>query len=113
MHFQTNPVESKTLFTDTGVKAVAIGATNVYQARNPGSALMIVNAFNAEILRAGQAAAAVPNLPESHCATRGQSFYCVALAGEYAIEVNGEALPDVQQRTGRAVHPIDDGLSRR
>lgn len=99
MHFQTNPVESKTLFTDTGVKAVAMGAANVYQARNPGSALMIVNAFSKEILSAGEAAAAVPNLPESHCATRGKAFYCVALAGEYAVEVNGEALPDVQQRT--------------
>lgn len=99
MHFQTDPLESKTLFTDTGVKAVAMGAANVYQARNPGSALMIVNAFSTEILSGGEPAAAVPNLPESHCATRGQAFYCVALAGEYAVEVNGEALPGVHQLT--------------
>lgn len=99
MHFQTNPPESKTLFTDTGVKTVAMGAANVYQARNPGSALMIVNAFSKEILYGGEAAAAVPNLPESHCATRGKAFYCVALAGDHAIEVNGDALPNVHQLT--------------
>ncbi len=99
MHFQTNPVESKTLFSDTGVTAVAMAAASVYQARNPGSALMIVNAFSKEILNDGAAVDPVPQLPESHCATRGKSFYCVALAGEYAVEVNGDALPDVHQRT--------------
>ncbi|WP_447691561.1 DUF7373 family lipoprotein [Mycolicibacterium sp. A43C] len=99
MHFQTNPLESKTLFSDTGVTTVAMAAASVYQARNPGSALMIVNAFSKEILNQGAAVDAVPNLPESHCATRGKSFYCVALAGEYAVEVNGDALDDVHQRT--------------
>ncbi|WP_036464220.1 DUF7373 family lipoprotein [Mycolicibacterium neoaurum] len=99
MHFQTNPLESKTLFSDTGVTAVAMAAASVYQARNPGSALMIVNAFSKEILNQGAAVEPVPQLPESHCATRGKSFYCVALAGEYAVEVNGDALPDVHQRT--------------
>ena len=99
MHFQTNPLESKTLFSDTGVTSVAMAAASVYQARYPGSALMIVNAFSKEILNQGAAVDAVPNLPESHCATRGKSFYCVALAGEYAVEVNGDALPDVHQRT--------------
>ncbi|MEH3131246.1 MAG: hypothetical protein PGN27_14945 [Mycolicibacterium neoaurum] len=99
MHFQTNPLESKTLFSDTGVTTVAMAAASVYQARNPGSALMIVNAFSKEILNQGAAVDPVPQLPESHCATRGKSFYCVALAGEYAVEVNGDALPDVHQRT--------------
>lgn len=99
MHFQTNPLESKTLFSDTGVKTVAMAAASVYQARNPGSALMIVNAFSKEILNQGEAVDAVPQLPESHCATRGKAFYCVAPAGDYAIEVNGDALPDVHQRT--------------
>ncbi|MHA3024702.1 DUF7373 family lipoprotein [Mycobacterium sp. BMJ-28] len=98
MHFQTDPVSSKTLFSDTGVSAVAMGKANVYQAREPLTALMITNGFNTEVLSEGaKPADPVPALPESHCAAREKSFYCVAPAGKYAIEANGVALPDVQQ----------------
>lgn len=100
MHFQSNPVESKTLFTDTDVTAVAIAKTNVYQARDPGSALMITEGFNKEVTAQGAAPTkGVPDLPASHCAAREKSFYCVAPAGRFAIEVNGMTLPDAQQQT--------------
>lgn len=99
MHFQSNPVASKTLFADTGVKAVAMALTNVYEARNPGTALMVVGSFNKEVVAQGATPAeAVPALPDSHCSARGKAFYCVAAAGRYAIEVNAEALPDAHQQ---------------
>ncbi len=98
MHFQTDPVASKTLFSDTGVTMVAMGKANVYQAKQPLTALMITNGFNAEVLSEGaKPADPVPALPESHCAARPKSFYCVAPAGQYAIEATGAELPDVQQ----------------
>jgi hypothetical protein len=99
MHFQSNPIASKTLFTDTGVKSVAMAMTSVYEARNPGAALMVVGSFDKEVLAQGATPAeAVPALPDSHCSARGKAFYCVAGAGRFAIEVNAETLPDAQQR---------------
>ncbi|CDO08284.1 DUF7373 family lipoprotein [Mycolicibacterium cosmeticum] len=99
MHFQTDPVASKTLFSDTGVTEVAMGKANVYQAREPLTALMITNGFNTEVLSEAGAKPAdpVPALPESHCVARPKSFYCVAPAGRYAIEASGAPLRDVQQ----------------
>lgn len=99
MHFQSNPLASKTLFTDTGVTAVAMAMTNVYQARSPSSALMVVGSFNKEVGAQGATPAeAVPALPDSHCSARGKGFYCVAAAGPYAVEVNAESLPDAHQQ---------------
>ncbi|MGK2853533.1 MAG: DUF7373 family lipoprotein, partial [Microbacteriaceae bacterium] len=99
MHFQSNPVASKTLFADTGVSAVAMAMTNVYEARSPGLASMVVGSFSKEVAAQGaEPAEAVPALPDSRCSARGKGFYCVAAAGRYAIEVNAEALPDAHQQ---------------
>jgi hypothetical protein len=52
-----------------------------------------------EVTSEGTAAAApVPQIPHSHCMGFPKGFYCVAPAGEYAIEARGEQLPDVQQQ---------------
>jgi hypothetical protein len=99
MHFQSNPIASKTLFADTGVTAVAMAMTNVYEARSPSSASMVVGSFNKEVATQGaKPVEAVPALPDSHCSARGQGFYCVAGAGRYAIEVNAQSLPDAHQQ---------------
>lgn len=99
MHFQSNPIASKTLFADTGVTAVAMAKTNVYESRSPSSASMVVGSFNKEVVAQGATPAeAVPGLPDSHCSARGKGFYCVAGADRYAIEVNAEALPDAHQQ---------------
>lgn len=97
-HFQTDPVASKKLFSDTGVTAVAMGQANVYQSRDPQSALSITNGFDTEVLLQGaKPSDKVPGLPDSHCSARPKSFYCVAPAGQYAIEANGTGLPETQQ----------------
>ncbi|WP_395309132.1 hypothetical protein V4U86_28215 [Mycobacterium sp. AMU20-3851] len=99
MHFQSNPIGSKTLFTDTGVSAVAMGLTNVYEAKSPGLASMVVGSFDKEVAGQGATAAeSVPGLPDSRCTARGKGFYCVAAAGRYAVEVNAETLPDAHQQ---------------
>lgn len=99
VHFQSNPIASKTLFTDTGVTAVAMGLTNVYEAKSPGLASMVVGSFGKEVTAQGAAPAEpVPGLPDSRCSMRGKAFYCVAAAGRYAVEVNAESLPAAHQQ---------------
>lgn len=99
VHFQSNPIASETLFTDTGVTAVAMALTNVYEAKSPGLASMVVGSFSKEVTAQGATPAEpVPALPDSHCSVRGKAFYCVAAAGRYAIEVNAESLPQAHQQ---------------
>jgi hypothetical protein len=98
-HFQSNPVASETLFSDTGTTQVAMGGTNVYQTKDDGAAVMIINAFSQEMTSDGMAAAdTVTALPDSHCYALPQAFYCVAPAGRYAIEARSEQLADVHQQ---------------
>ncbi|MBJ7336959.1 hypothetical protein [Mycolicibacterium sp.] len=98
-HFQSNPIASATLFKDTGTTEVAMGSANVYQTKDEGAALMITNAFNQEISSQGFAPAdTVAALPDSHCYTLPQAFYCVAPAGRYAIEARSQQLADVHQQ---------------
>ena len=98
-HFQTNPVGSATLFSDTGTTQVAMGSTNVYQTKDDGAAVMITNAFSQEMTSDGMATAdTVTALPDSHCYALTQAFYCVAPAGRYAIEARSGQLADVHQQ---------------
>lgn len=98
-HFQSNPVASATLFSDTGTTQVAMGSTNVYQTKDDGAAVMITNAFSQEMTSDGMATAdTVTALPDSHCYALTQAFYCVAPAGRYAIEARSGQLADVHQQ---------------
>lgn len=99
MHFQSDPIASDELFSDTGVTDVAMARTNVYQAKDPQAALRVIDAFNREISADGTTPAdPVRALPDSHCLAFPKGFYCVAPAGRFAIEARGEQLPDVQQQ---------------
>ena len=99
-HFQSNPVGSTTLFDDTGVTAVAMAGANIYEARDNPTARFITNAFNGEVtkMEGTTAAAPVPEIPDSHCTAFPQTFYCVAPANNYAIEIRGQKFEDVQQQ---------------
>lgn len=98
-HFQSNPIGSERLFSDAGVSEVAMGSTNVYQAKDEVSAKIVTNAFSHEVSSGGTAPAdTVTALPDSHCWTLPNAFYCVAPAGRYAIEVQGAQLAGVHQQ---------------
>ncbi|GLP78232.1 hypothetical protein TUM20983_53420 [Mycobacterium antarcticum] len=99
-HFQSNPVGSAALFDDTGTTRVAMGSTNVYEAKDEGSAALITNAFSEEVssTEGTTPADTVAPLPDSHCYALPQAFYCVAPAGRYAIEVSSPKLDDVHQQ---------------
>lgn len=99
-HFQSNPIASNTLFDDAGVTAVAMAQTNVYEAKDPAAARLIVDSFHQELTEADGTTDTAPvrNLPESHCVALARGFYCVAPADRYAIEAKGEQFADVQQQ---------------
>jgi hypothetical protein len=98
-HFQTDPIASTKLFTNTGVSEVAMAKTNVYQAKDEAGARAITDSFGMEVTAEGtKAADPVPALPNSHCMGFPKGFYCVAPAGRFAIEARGEQLRDVQQQ---------------
>jgi hypothetical protein len=99
VHFQSNPVGSTTLFEDAGVTVVAMGETNVYQAKDAPSATLVANSFGKEVSVDGVTAAdPVPALPGSRCLQFPQGFYCVASADRYAIEVQADQLRDAHQQ---------------
>jgi hypothetical protein len=71
----------------------------VYETKDEGSALMVINAFTQEMSSDDMATAdTVAALPDSHCYALPQAFYCVAPAGRYAIEARSEQLADVHQQ---------------
>jgi hypothetical protein len=101
LHFQSNPIASTKLFQDNGVTEVAMSKTNVYQAKDPWSAVNVANAFGKEVSVDGtQSADPVPALPLSRCILldKPKQFYCVAPAGNYAIEARGTELRDVHEQ---------------
>lgn len=108
LHFQSDPVSSAALFDRAGLKLLAKANGNVYQAAHPGGAAAIVEQFAAEVEGDYVAADGVPNLDSSRCFAlkprEGGGIqlqagaYCVAAAGEYAIEAMGSQLRDVQHR---------------
>lgn len=99
VHFQSNPVGSATLFKDAGVTVVAMGETNVYEAKDGPSAALVANSFGKEVDVDGVSPAdPVPALPASRCLQFPQGFYCVASADRYAIEVHADQLQDAHQQ---------------
>ena len=101
LHFQSNPVSSARVFQDNGVTGFARGKTSVYQTKDPSSAVNVANTFGKEVSVDGtETADPVPALPLSRCIllANPKQFYCVAPAGNYAIEARGTELKDVHEQ---------------
>ncbi len=101
LHFQSNPISSSKVFKDNGVTGFARGKTSVYQAKDPQSAVNVANAFGKEVSVDGtETADPVPALTLSRCIllANPKQFYCVAPAGDYAIEARGTELKDVHEQ---------------
>lgn len=99
LQFQTNPVRSAKLFTDTGMDVAAFGKTNVYQARDAAAAAAITDDFADEVKSSMKAVGGVNGLPTSRCLQDDSNgFYCLASADRYAIEVSAGQLPDAKQQ---------------
>jgi hypothetical protein len=99
MHFQSNPPASADLFKGTGTTQIAMGDTNVYEAKDESHAVDVVNNFNLEVTAEGTGPAdPVKALPDSHCLAFPKGYYCIAPAGRYAIEARGDQLLEAQQK---------------
>ncbi len=99
LHFQSDPVRSAKLFTDTKTDLIAMAKTNVYQTDNAEGAAGIVAEFYEELEPTSRQANPVKNLPDSRCLQLAdKGFYCLAAADKYAIETSGPTLLDTQQQ---------------
>jgi hypothetical protein len=100
LHFQMDPNASAKTFKDNGITEVAMGLTNVFRAADPWAAVAVVNTFANEVGEGAQPADAVPGLPLSKCASvaQGKQFYCVAPAGDYAVEAYANDLQDAHEQ---------------
>jgi hypothetical protein len=98
LQFQSDPVRGTKLFADTGMDQAAFGKTNVYQARDVAAAAKITDDFAAEIAPMAKPVDGVNGLPASRCMNTSGSFYCLATADRYAIEVSAGQLPDAKQQ---------------
>jgi hypothetical protein len=99
LQLQGNPVRSAKLFTDTGMDVAAFGKTNVYQARDAAAATRIADDFADEVKPTMKAVDGVNGLPASRCMQdTSKSYYCLATADRYAIEVSAGQLPDAKQQ---------------
>jgi hypothetical protein len=98
LHFQNDPPRTSKLFSDTGTVVVAMARTNAYETRDADGAKRVVDGFFAELEPTAEPAPAVKNMPDSRCLRMDiGSFYCVAEADKYAIEVQGASLLETQQ----------------
>ncbi|OHV04010.1 hypothetical protein BKN37_12115 [Mycobacterium talmoniae] len=102
LHFDGDPVRSRTIFDAAQLQLVAKAFTNVYQTPDAASAKKIVDGFAGEMTDAQFGpAAAIKGLPDAKCLAHkdqtASSFYCVAVADRYAIEVSGSQEPVVHQ----------------
>jgi hypothetical protein len=98
LHFQSDPARSAKLFSDTGTDLVAMAKTNVYETKDADGAKGVSNGFYDELKDSSQPANAVRNMPDSKCLRlKDNTFYCLATADRYAIEVSGKELLDAQQ----------------
>ncbi|WP_423212788.1 DUF7373 family lipoprotein [Mycobacterium talmoniae] len=99
LHFDDDPPRTQTLFDTAHLQLVAKGNTIVYQTPDGASAQKIVDIFAAAMAdnqnRIGPRyapAQGIPGLSTAKClenkSDAGSSFYCVAVADRYAIEVS-------------------------
>ncbi|HUO36641.1 MAG TPA: hypothetical protein VMU34_01760, partial [Mycobacterium sp.] len=95
LHFQDDPATTAPLFAQTGVVAVSIGKSKVYEAADPLAAQQLADQLAAQQQNGGyRAPAPVPGVPTARCFDGGRNgdasprrFYCDATADRYAYEI--------------------------
>lgn len=100
LHFQSDPARTSSLFADVAMETVSMAGTNIYDTRDAAGAKRIVDDFFAEVSPTAKPANPVANMPDSRCLGMNDgSFYCLAVADNYALEVSGPNLLATQQMT--------------
>lgn len=102
LHFQTSPLTSAQLFTDTGMDPWARGKATVYQVRDGEAAAKMFEQFTSEPQASGdKPAAAVPNMPDSRCFQHEEPLskyvVCFAAVDRYVIEAGSAQIADAHQ----------------
>lgn len=106
LHLEDDPVAVGPALTAAGVDDVAANRTTVYQAKDPGAAQSLAQAYSdmAAKTAGAQAAAPVPGLAGSHCTRVAGAnglvprYWCLAAADRYAIKTVARQLDSAQQQ---------------
>lgn len=116
LHFEDDPINSATLFTQARVEAVAQGLTTVYQTHDATGAVRVVDRFAADLRAMAdvEPITGVPGLPGARCSERvigaaaptfplpiqqaAWHFKCVAQADRYAFSAFSAQEKDVKQQ---------------
>ena len=116
LHFSDDPVDSATLFRDTGVDMVAQGLTTVFRTRDTAGAARAIDRIedNSRALPGVQPISGVTGLPTARCFERVQGavadslplpiqqmwwhFKCIARADRYAFTAFSADANDAKQQ---------------
>lgn len=110
LHFQSDPVASRTLYDEVGLVAVAMGDTTVYEAESNDGGSRVMEQFQGEAVgpMGFSPASGVMGMPNVACFSKvvdtasGQGgdtyYYCLGEAGKYAWEAISAQENDVHQK---------------
>jgi hypothetical protein len=105
LQLEDDPVAAGPALGAAGVDVVSVSLDTVYQATDPSAAQRLSSALGdqAAARRGSQAAAAVPELPQSRCVTLDAGgvvpkSWCVAAADRYAFKTTARQLGNAQQQ---------------
>lgn len=108
LHFQHDPLLSRTVFDEVGMVSVASGKTTVYETSQDDGGARVAEAFAAEAVDSMgfSPASGVMGMPNVQCfsseytlstGATGSQHYCLGSTGRYAFEVVGDQETDVHQ----------------
>lgn len=106
LHLEDDPVQVGPALTAAGVDFASVNLATLYQAKDPGSARTLADAYSdiAAKTPAAQPASPVPGLPQSRCTrVAGSSglvprYWCVTAAGRYTIKTVARQLDSAHQQ---------------
>ncbi len=99
LHYDSDPVGTRTLFGGAGVDLVSDGRATVYRATNAAGATAIRDDFVAFVQKSGsmQPYSASVGVPSAKCLQEAlnSSYYCVGTQGRYAFELSADSEGDL------------------
>jgi hypothetical protein len=104
LHYDTDPVGTKSLFASAGVDAVGGGRTTLYRAKTASGAEAVRDAFLATSQRAASMRPyqLTATAPGAKCLQEAldSKYYCVGVRSRYAFEVSADSEGDINAAMG-------------
>jgi len=106
LHFEDSPLQIAPALTAAGADFVSINLATLYQAKDPGAAQALADAYSDVVTKppAAQAASPVPGLPQSRCTRVAGSdglvprYWCLATSGRYVLKTVARVLDNAHRQ---------------